>query len=269
MRILLTNDDGYDAPGLRALYLAVRDWPGVSIEVIAPSEVQSSKGHTVSDRFRCWRTAVAEMGDVLVVEGTPADCVRAAVALPGMQRPDWVISGINRSSNLGVDIYNSGTVAAAREAGFLGIPAMAVSYLVKAALPDDWERVTREAAGVIAALLQPDAACPPQGDLEVHRQTVAALGRHPAMTESGRLHQWWNINFPRLPADEAVRGVQITTISRDPLALEYRVGCDPDGVQFCENRASYYDRPAAPGTDVAATFSGWISLSPLRWCEYR
>lgn len=269
MRILLTNDDGYDAPGLQTLHAAVRELPGVTVDVIAPAEPQSAKGHTVSGRFRFWRTDLAGMGDILVVDGSPADCVRAAVALPGIQRPDWVISGINRGSNLGVDIYTSGTVAAAREAGILGIPALALSYLVKATLPDDWERVSREAAGVIAALLWPQAPCPPHADAEVHRQSKAALAPHPSATTTSHPHRWWNLNLPRLPAGEPVRGVQITTISRDPLALDFRVECDPDGVQFCENLASYHSRPAAPGTDVAATFSGWISLSPLYWCEYR
>jgi len=268
MRILLTNDDGYDAPGLRALHKAVAALPGVSIEIIAPSVVQSGKGHTVSDQFRFWRTGVEGMGRVLVVDGSPPDCVRAGIVLPGLGRPDWVISGINRGSNLGVDIYNSGTVAAAREAGILGIPALAVSYLVKSSLPDDWERASREAAAVIAALILPQAPCPPNADADVRRLTLAALAAHPAAGQTGQAHTWWNINLPRLAAGEPARGVQITSISRDPLALDYRIQCDGDGVELCRNLASYHNRPASPGTDVAATFSGWISLSPLRWCEY-
>ncbi len=269
MRILLTNDDGYDAPGLLALHQAVRCLPDVTIDVIAPSVAQSGKGHTVSGRFRFWRAEVDGMGNVLVVDGSPPDCVRAAVVLPGLHRPDWVISGINRGSNLGVDIYNSGTVAAAREAGILGIPALAVSYLVKASLPDDWERASREAAGVIAALLRPEAPCPAHADPAAHRGTMLALAHHPAAAETGQPHTWWNINLPRLPAGEPARGVQITNISRDPLALDYRIQRDPDGVECCENLASYHNRPAAPGTDIVATFSGWISLSPLHWCDYR
>lgn len=269
MRILLTNDDGYDAPGLRALHEAVRGIPDVDIDVIAPSSAQSGKGHTVSDRFRFWRAETDGIGRVLVVEGSPADCVRAAVVLPGLHRPDWVISGINRGSNLGVDIYNSGTVAAAREAGILGIPALAVSYLVKHPLPDDWARAAREAGGVIAALLRPETSCPAGADADIHQGTVLALAHHPASSEAGVPHTWWNINLPRLPAGEPTRGVQITTISRDPLTLDYRVECDPDGVEACQNYANYHTRPAAPGTDVAATFAGWISISPLHWCEYR
>jgi 5'-nucleotidase len=265
MRILLTNDDGYDAPGLRALYTAVRGLPGAIIGVIAPAAAQSGKGHTVSGRFRFWPATPEGMGEVMVVDGSPADCVRAAVAMPGQHRPDWVISGINRGSNLGVDIYNSGTVAAAREAGILGIPALAVSYLVKPAPPDDWSRASREAAGVIAALLQPEAACPANADPQVHHQTLAALAERPALPGLAHPHPWWSINLPRPPAGEPPHGVQITPISRDPMALDYHIHRDPDGIESCENLASYHNRPVSPGTDIAATFAGWISLSPLTW----
>jgi 5'-nucleotidase len=265
MHILLTNDDGYDAPGLKALYLAAGMLPGAIIDVIAPAEVQSGKGHIVSGRFRFWKAQVAPIGEVTVVDGSPPDCVRAAIGLPGQPRPDCVLSGINRGSNLGVDIYNSGTVAAAREAGFLGIPAIAVSYLVKPALPDDWDRATREAAAVIAALLQPAAPCPSGADATVFRQTLAALTEQPPATSPERQHTWWNVNLPRLPAGEPHQGVKLTTISRDPMALDYCVQTGPDGIEFCENLASYHHRPVSPDTDVAATFSGWISISPLTW----
>ena len=269
MRILLTNDDGYDAPGLRALCAAVRTLPGATMDVIAPAVAQSGKGHTFSGRFRFWRATTGVMGEVLVVDGSPPDCVRAAVGLPGRQRPDWVISGINRGSNLGVDIYNSGTVAAAREAGILGMPAIAISYLVKHEIPDDWDRASREAAGIIAALLQPAVPCPAGADEEVFRQALAALSTRRAGLDlpspADRPHTWWNVNLPRLPAGQPHQGVRLTTISRDAMALDYRVQCDPDGVECCENLASYHSRPFSPDTDVAATFSGHISISPLTW----
>lgn len=264
-RILLTNDDGYDAPGLRALVDAVRGLPETSIEVIAPAVVQSGKGHTVSDRFRFWNAPADGIGAVLVVDGSPADCVRAGLAMPGRQRPDWVISGINRGSNLGVDIYNSGTVAAAREAGILGVPALAVSYLVKPALPDDWPRAARMAAGVIAALIAPETPCPAHADPLVHRQTLAARAEPTPVARAYRDHHWWSINLPRPPAGEPHRGVRLTPISRDPMALDYRVERDADGRECCVNHASYHARPFSPDTDVAATFSGWISASPLTW----
>jgi hypothetical protein len=202
MRILLTNDDGYDAPGLRALYEAVSGLPSVAIDVIAPSMAQSGKGHTVSGRFRFWRAGLDGIGQVWVVDGSPPDCVRAAGVLPGSERPDWVVSGINRGSNLGVDIYNSGTVAAAREAAILGIPSLAVSYLVKASLEDDWRQASREAAAVIACLLMPDAPCPPHADPLVHGQMLDALGRDFAAAESRSVPASWNVNLPRLPAGQ-------------------------------------------------------------------
>ena len=113
MRILLTNDDGYDAPGLRALWEAVGLLADVDIDVVAPECVQSGKGHSISRTILCRKVSVEPIGEVVTTDGTPADCVRAALALPGRLRPQWVIAGINRGSNLGVDVYYSGTVAAA------------------------------------------------------------------------------------------------------------------------------------------------------------
>ncbi|GMV97577.1 MAG: 5'-nucleotidase SurE [Phycisphaerae bacterium] len=263
MHVLLTNDDGYDAPGLRALYEAVSGLAGASIEVIAPSEAQSGKGHVVSDRFRL-RAAEAEgIGPLTVVEGSPADCVRAAVGLPGRRRPDWVLSGINRGSNLGIDIYNSGTVAAAREAGFYGIRAIALSQYTRGGAPVEWLRSTRTAAAVIAAIIMPDAPCPPHAPPRDHALIAEALRRSPPAMSRG----WWNVNLPIPDGDQPTRGAMLTRISRDPYHLDYRVVREADGSESCENVASYHDRPAAPGTDVAAVFEGWISISPLKWCD--
>jgi 5'-nucleotidase len=204
-----------------------------------------------------------------VVDGSPPDCVRAAVALPGEPRPDWVLSGINHGSNLGIDIYNSGTVAAAREAGFLGIPALAISQLRRQPVPDDWPRTTREAAAVIAAILRPDEPPPGHADVGLHRATLATL--RAAMTKSGgrELGPFWNINLPLPDAGQTARGVEVTSVSRDPYAMDFRIIRDADGVEYCENQASYHARPATEGTDVAAVFRGWVSLSPLRWSDYR
>ncbi|GMU22236.1 MAG: hypothetical protein AMXMBFR13_23240 [Phycisphaerae bacterium] len=268
MRILLTNDDGFDAPGLAALYEAARMLPDTLIDVIAPAEVQSAKGHTVSGRFRCWPANDHRIKNLLVVEGSPADCVRAAMVLPDRPRPDWVISGINHGSNLGIDIYNSGTVAAAREAGILGVPALAVSQLVKQPFPDDWVRAAREAAAVIAAILMPESDCPEGADPEIHRQAREALLQTASDGKRGHLRAWWNVNLPRLADGQACQGVQLARISRDPPAMEYHFAPDRDGVLICENHGSYHARPAQPGTDVAVVFDGYVSISPLRWCDY-
>lgn len=153
MRILLTNDDGYDAPGILALWQALRPLPDLELEVIAPAESHSCKGHVFADSIRVRSGRLDPIGAIRIVDGTPADCVCAAMNLPGLARPDWVVAGINRGSNLGVDLYNSGTAAAARQAAIFGVPAIAISQLLRKGKPDDWPRTTREAAAILAAIL--------------------------------------------------------------------------------------------------------------------
>src|SRR5262245_53768028 len=125
MKLLLTNDDGIDAPGLRALLAAAQ--PLGEPVVVAPARAHSGCSHrvTTDGPFR-----VAARPDGFAVEGTPADCVR--VALHDVA-PDiaWVLSGINAGGNLGADVYHSGTVAAVREAVLHGLPGVALSQYRK------------------------------------------------------------------------------------------------------------------------------------------
>jgi 5'-nucleotidase len=263
MRILLTNDDGYDAPGLLALFSALRDWPDVELTVIAPAEPRSGIGHAVSPSVR-WRQRDADgIGAVYAVDGTPADCVRVARELTGQPWPDRVISGINRGSNLGVDIYPSGTVAAAREAAIHGIPAVAVSQLVKTDLPDDWARTRREAAAVLAALIRPDDAPPPDADTAVHAHTLRALRDAGVTSAPPDPRAYWNVNLPRLPAGTPISTVALAPVSTDPLPLAYRAGGDADGGDRLEYTGAYHDRAAAPGTDVGVVFGGAVCLTRL------
>jgi broad specificity polyphosphatase/5'/3'-nucleotidase SurE len=283
MRILLTNDDGYDAPGLPALYEAVSSLPNVEVDVIAPAVAQSGKGHSVSSEFSYRHATMDPMGKITILDGTPADCIRAALHLPGRPRPDWVIVGINRGSNLGIDIYYSATVAAAREAAILGIPAMAISQLVKTGLPDDWLTSARQAAAVIAAICRPDLPAPDQADAHVHRHTLRALQNQPLSAIPLSADQpvapvrpianplrprrpgpvCWNVNLPRLPGKQPPAGVQVVAISTDPLAFEYtRTPADDQSTRMTYV-GRYHERPATPGTDVAANFAGYVTLSLL------
>ncbi len=281
MRILLTNDDGYDAPGLRALWEAVRGL--ADVDIIAPAVVQSAKGHSTTEQFVCRTATLDGIGRITVADGTPADCVRAALHLPGQPRPDWLIAGINRGSNLGVDIYYSGTVAAIREAAILGIPAMAISQLVKTGIPDDWPTSTRRAAAIIAAICRPDLPPPPQADVGIHRQTVRALNNEPLSAiplsadqpvapvrpilttthSTRRTPACWNINLPRLPDHQPPVGVQVAPISTDPLAFEFSADQQTDRSVLMTYVSRYHERPATPGTDVALVFAGHITLSHL------
>ncbi len=133
MRLLLTNDDGWDAPGLAALKTLAAQLG--EVYVLAPRDPHSYAGHrvTTEDPLELVETGPQQFS----LSGTPADCVRVALVelFPAI---DWVLSGINRGGNLGADIFTSGTVAAAREAALLGKRAIAISQYVQKGMPLDW-----------------------------------------------------------------------------------------------------------------------------------
>ncbi|MDY7013478.1 MAG: 5'/3'-nucleotidase SurE, partial [Cyanobacteriota bacterium] len=141
MILILTNDDGIDAPGIRALQDAV----GGRGIFVAPQEQLSGCGHrvTTGQPFPVETRSPTEYA----VGGTPADCTR--VALKTFLKIDWVLSGVNAGGNLGVDVYISGTVAAVREAAIHGIPGIAVSHWIKRPLTIDWKVATRRTARAI------------------------------------------------------------------------------------------------------------------------
>ncbi len=261
MRILLTNDDGYDAPGLSALWDAVNLWEDVEVMVSAPAAAQSGKGQTISGSMRCRRIEYGKMGRIVVVEGTPADCVRAALALPGLSRPDWVISGINRGGNLGVDVYYSGTVGAAREAAIHGIPAIAFSQIVKPKWPDDWAESSRLASSVLCGLIQRETCEEAQINVEVQQLVSKAIGNVPPGEDMRP--PCWNVNLPCLLEGETLNGVEVVPVSIDPLPPDYHYHVDEDGVEVLADSSNYHDRPFAAGTDVGAAFSRAITVSPL------
>lgn len=159
--LLLTNDDGIDAPGLHALADALSDQ--FSLLIVAPHEERSATGHSISV-LRDLRLAPYEKQGRLwgwSLEGTPADCVKVAVQFLQKERPiDFVVSGMNRGQNLGTNILYSGTVAAAREAVLLGLPAIAYSVVYRDPNHvrfDTGARVARELTGrVIKRGLPPD-----------------------------------------------------------------------------------------------------------------
>jgi 5'-nucleotidase len=144
MRIVLTNDDGIEAPGLRALERVVD-----GAITVAPDCCHSGCGHRVTTDSAI---AVAELDPGRFrVTGTPADCARLALRCLAPEA-DWLISGINRGGNLGTDIYMSGTVAAAREAALLGCPAIAISQYVARGRELDWDLAARRARIVLERL---------------------------------------------------------------------------------------------------------------------
>ncbi len=233
MHFLLTNDDGIHAPGLAALVEAVRQLPGAEVTIVAPEEERSMCGHRVTTREQL---IVERLDDGRYgVSGTPADCVRVALFALGV-KPDFVISGMNAGGNLGQDLPVSGTVAAAREAAFHGLPAIAVShYLIKNLLVD-WARASAWTTEILRELL-PETL----GDGE-----------------------FWNVNLPHLPPGATALPKQARTMpSRAPIGVSYASDSDVMGRMILQYDASYAERPAPEGSDVAVCFGGRVSVSRL------
>lgn len=199
MKVLVTNDDGVDAPGLRALAAALAEIAEVS--VVAPEREQSARSHAFT-LHKPLRVTERQPG-VFALSGTPADCAYAAIH--GLvERPDLVVSGINRGANLGSDVHYSGTVAAAREARLQGIPAIATSlYLRKDQGEPQFDRAAQEVKRLVAELMErgiPDdlflnVNVPNGARIEGRKATVLGRRRYSAAVEErrdprGRRYVW-------------------------------------------------------------------------------
>lgn len=227
MKLLLTNDDGIDAPGLDALLAAARDF-GTPV-VVAPATPQSGMSHAVT-----WDRSVrleSRGPDRAAVHGTPADCARLGLLRVA---PDakWVLSGINDGGNLGADIYYSGTVAAVREAVLHGWPGIAFSQYRRRDLETDWPRATRWTARVLAELL-------------------------PRPIEPGL---FYNVNLPNLAPADAEPEIVFCPLDPHPLPLSYRH--EENDHHFYDG--DYQSRQRKPGADVAVCFGGCISVTAIR-----
>ena len=149
--VLLSNDDGYASPGIRAMRTALLA-AGFDVVVVAPEFEQSASSHSLS-LHRPLRLRPVEEG-IFALDGTPADCVYVALHAAGrilVRRPDLVVSGINHGMNLGQDAFYSGTIAAAREGALRGIPAVAISAHYSADLVATADLATRVATALPAA----------------------------------------------------------------------------------------------------------------------
>lgn len=248
MRILLTNDDGIDAPGLAALEKAVRSHhPDALIFVVAPLEAHSGCGHrvTVDRPLEIHPRAPGRWA----VAGTPADCTRVARARL-VEEIDLVIAGINEGGNLGVDIFMSGTVAAAREASLLGIPAVALSQYYDRETGIDWDRTTAWARHALEHVS------------ESHR-LPGAVKRSATCPPAPLL----NINFPRLPAGASLPPIIDCPMDDHPLHVDFQPDPEAGAGDSSSERVTYvgdyHSRPRAPETDVSVCMGGAIALSQL------
>ncbi len=228
MRILLSNDDGYFAPGLEALAAALA--PHAEITVVAPERDRSGASNSLTlDRPLMVRRAP---NGFLFVNGTPTDCVHLAVTGLLDRLPDMVVSGINLGANMGDDTIYSGTVAAATEGFLLGIPSIAISLASKTARHF-------ETAGAIAVSL-------------VERHAREPLG------------PWLlNVNVPDVPRAE-LRPALVTRLGRRHKAEDTSRAKSPRGETVYWVGAAGPAADAGEGTDFHAVAQGHVSVTPLQ-----
>ena len=231
MKILLSNDDGYQAPGIVALYEALKDL--AQVEVIAPEQNNSAKSNALTLHSPLYVNTAGN--GFRYINGTPADCVH--IALTGLlgYRPDLVLSGINNGANMGDDTIYSGTVGAAMEGFLFGIPAIAFSQV-----EHNWAQLQSAAAKARELVLQMS-----------HQNLVGASA-------------WLlNVNIPNLPL-EKLGHVKLCRLGRRHAAEPVITQQSPRGDTMYWIGAAGASKDDAEGTDFHATSNGHISVTPLQ-----
>lgn len=232
MRILVSNDDGVDAPGIKMLASVLRD-AGHEVTVFAPDRDRSGASNSLTldlpirlkriDHYTC------------SVAGTPTDCVHLALTGVLEYEPDIVVSGINNAANLGDDVIYSGTVSAAMEGRFLGLPAVAMSLVTRNHEPRNFETAARAAVEIVTRL----KADPLPAD------TIL------------------NVNVPDLPWSE-IRGFEVTRLGNRHRAEGCIAQRDPRGNEVFWIGPAGREQDSGPGTDFHAVRNGYISITPIQ-----
>lgn len=237
MRILLTNDDGIYAPGLRALLPELRKLGTVT--VVAPATEQSAVGHSVTLMTPLIVQEVLDddrrpMG--WAVEGRPADCVKLAIRELLPEPPDLVVSGLNAGSNAGINVLYSGTVAAAIEGAFFRVTSIACSLEYQKVRPLDFSQGAIHARTVIEQIV-------------AHRPASGSL---------------FNVNVPALERGP-VRGVKILPQNVAPYVETYDRRQDPRGRIYFWSSPEFSCPEPHPDTDVTALAESYITVTPLHF----
>ncbi len=230
MHVLVSNDDGLEAPGIRLLARHLGEF--ARITVVAPDRDRSgaSNSLTLDQPIRVQKRDKA----VYRVYGTPTDCVHVAITGLLEDEPDMVVSGINSGANLGDDVLYSGTVAAAMEGRFLGLPAMAVSLVFGDSSPHHFESAGR-------------AAC----------MLMQRLQSEPLPADT-----ILNVNVPDRPWEE-IKGFETTRLGHRHKAEPSIPLDDPRGRQFYWIGPAGREQDSGPGTDFDAVRRGYISVTPI------
>ena len=234
MDILLTNDDGIYAPGIKSLYAEFNS-RGHNVIVVAPLTEQSAVGHSLTIFSPVRAREISEDGlNGTGLSGTPVDCVKWAMSYYLKNRPDLVVSGINSGANVGIDVLYSGTVSAATEGALAGIPSMAVS--IDDFRPRDLHRHAAWTAGFIEAF---DWSCVPYQNI-------------------------LNINFPACSLDDA-KGVRVCSQTNVVYKDNYACRLDPRGRPYYWLGGEIPMEKVDPGADRALLSSNYITVTPLKF----
>jgi 5'-nucleotidase len=228
--ILLSNDDGVNAPGLAALRKEVASL-GRAV-VVAPDREMSAASHSLTVHVPLRANRVAD--DVIKVEGTPTDCVLLAVQHLLTECPDLVVSGINRGPNLGNDVTYSGTVAAAMEGTLLGIPSIAVSL--------DRSEDGEYDYGFAAAVAR----------------EIAVLVLERGLPEGTLL----NVNVPNRPREE-IKGIAVARLGKQIYEESIVKKRDPRGRRYYWIGGHVSTWTVEPDTDLAIVADGWVAVTPI------
>ena len=243
MRILVTNDDGINAPGLTVLETIAHEIAGAKGEVwtVAPAFEQSGVAHKISYTHPMM---IAQLSDRrYAAEGSPADCVLAGLHDVLPRPPDLVLSGVNRGNNAGENTLYSGTIGGAMEAALQGLPAVALSQYMgerNRDLTDPFETAVVHGTKLVRDLLDK------------------------AVWDNHDYRLFYNVNFPPLPAAE-VKGARI---ARQGYRRDAYFGVEahhsPSGRKFLWIKGGPQHMPAEPGTDVTLALDGYIAVTPMR-----
>jgi 5'-nucleotidase len=233
LRILLTNDDGIYAPGLRALRAELQKIGDVT--VVAPASEQSAVGHSITLLNPLLVQEVREEDDFIgyAVEGRPADCVKLGLVQLLKERPDVLVSGINAGSNAGINVLYSGTVAAAVEGAFFGVTSIAVSLSLPEAT--QYPYAARIARQVVEDILRRK---PPAGEL-------------------------FNVNLPELK--QAPRGVRVAEQGLAFYKEWYDERTDPRGRKYYWLLPDNLTPQGEADSDLAALAEGYVTVTPLQF----
>lgn len=239
MHILVSNDDGYLAPGLLALVNAIRHL-GTKITVIAPEQNHSgaSNSLTLSRPLSIHRVAGGERDGFLFINGTPTDCVHIAMTGFLDEKPDLVVSGINQGENMGEDVLYSGTVAAAIEGVMFGVPGIAFSQVDRG-----WAKLD-DAAKVAADIVQHAI------EIGLERQTQ----HHATLL---------NVNLPN-HSYEDLQGWRVTRLGNRHHSQPVVKQQSPRGEPIYWIGAAGEAKDSTEGTDFHAIESGCVSITPLQ-----